>query len=323
MAKIYTVRANGKIFKIRGPEGATADQLRAVVQGQAPQDTPEQPGFLQRLGTGLGQASEFAEAQATKTPIVKAGLAAETGIRKAFDVGGEITAEALAGGISPRQIPGTPISILGPAQPGEAAIRTSPEVAAGLGTLVSKAPQIAETVLGGVGAIKGARAGKEALRRTFTSKGIGEKIGDAEKAAGIIKELPTTKALAQQMGLPKNTELSTILNKIETMIDGGQQLSAKVLGDARLLINKSFDLPGFRGKEIRSILARQSDKVQTALNKAIPGRGVPAAQFAKAKEREELLEKVLKGGKTALKRGALIGGAGLGAGALLKVFGGR
>lgn len=53
---IYTLKGpDGKTYKIRGPEGASADELAAVIQGQQPTAPVEQKSGIGALGGALGQ----------------------------------------------------------------------------------------------------------------------------------------------------------------------------------------------------------------------------------------------------------------------------
>jgi hypothetical protein len=283
-------------------------ELEAKAAGQAP--TPEalkEPGFLERLGAGVKTAEQTAE---QISPVTQLGRAAERGVRGVFERGGEALAETLPQGIVPQQIPGTPFMAARPAQPGEEAITAPPEVAAALGTGAALAPDIAAAALGGAGAIAGKRVGQAALRRAFTSRGIGERIGEAERAAGVMQQLPETKNLTSALNLPKGTSFTKAVNTLEQSIDAGLGVGKQTLSDAKILIKKALNTQAFSQGQPRALLTRIASKVDDAFDKAIPGRAKLSKKFKSAKGREELLENVLRGGKKAAKTAAVAAGLG-------------
>lgn len=160
---------DGRTVKLKGPANASKDQLRQalvkrnLIPGKKaePAPEPEEKSFLQKAGEKavditekgrkalkpitepLGKATELAMEQApplTKLPLQAAGAALDT-----FEKGGEALSETLAGpGLTAKQTPFPPpfSMALAPAQPGEDAIRTSPEVAALVGTGFQMTPDV-------------------------------------------------------------------------------------------------------------------------------------------------------------------------------------
>jgi hypothetical protein len=254
-------------------------------------ETSSEPSFLDRLG----QVAEFSSQQ---LPVgSKIGQVAETGIRKAFDVGGEAVAETLAGpGLTTEPLLGAlgGPRVPSPAEPSEDAIRTSPEVAAGIGTGLSLAPDVATLAAGGVGGIAGKRGAIEALKKAFTSKGIGAQIGEAERAAGVTKRLTTTKALKEQLQLPGKGDFTDVANKVDGLLSSGAKLPKQFLSDFRVALKKALNTPAFSKGEPQALLLNIKDKADDAFNALVPGRKALSKRFAKAKGREQFAAKAKK-----------------------------
>lgn len=195
----------------------------------------------------------------------------------------------------------------------------SPELAAGLGTAVSIAPDIATSVGGGLGTslgFKGAKLGREALKKAFGSKGIGEAIGEAERAAGVVKRLPTTQLLKEQLQLTGKGSFTDVANKVGELLNSGAKLPKQFLSDFRVAAKRALNTPAFSRGEPQALLLQVKNQADDAFNALVPGRAKLAKKFASAKSREQLLKSL--GG--AVKTGAKVAAGGTIAAGLLNTF---
>lgn len=284
-------------------------ELEAKAQGMPieqaiPEQVPTQSPFSQMLQ----------QAQEQVPAVLQPGLQAAQAIPQVFEKGGEAVAETLAGpGLTMQPalgVPGLP-AIPRPAEEGEEAIRTSPEVAAGIGTAIQMAPDIATSLVGGGVGVAGKRAATEALKKAFTIKGIGAEIGAAERAAGVVQRIPTTRGLAESLQLPAKSNFSIVANNVDTALTQGSQLPKQFLADFRKAAEAALKQPTFApGTSNRAILLQIKQKADDAFNMAIPGRQKLSTRFKSAKKREQLLESLGRGVKKAGKVAAIgtIGG---------------
>lgn len=248
------------------------------------QPVAEDPTFLQQLRQG----AELAD------PVNIARKAVELG-QRGFDVAGEKATEFLA----ERQV--------------------DPRLAAGVGTAISVAPDIATTLAGG----GGLNVGRKALGKALSTKAVGKQIGELERLAGITKRLPTKDRLAKELGLTGKQVFSDVANRVSDMIDSGliKTVSNETLKGFRKAAKAALNKPEFVNKsgqftEIGTDLLEVIKKADNVLNLRIAGRGELLKKFGKIKAVQKLGGKLKKG-----VRNLAIGGAGTAL--LLKVLGGR
>lgn len=219
--------------------------------------TPDQELELLYLAEAENEASVPQQPPADKTklamdmamekvpPQFKTAIDTYQAIEKLFDKGGEAVAESLAGaGVKPTTIPGVPVL---PAKQGEQSIKTSPEVAAAVGTGIAMVPDIAASIPTGTATAKGASSAVRSLRegvgysgeKTMERIGVrkaeeaikfntkkeqlekmseiaGKGIGEAEKAMGIQLKNTSSKQLAtmtKPANLPKFADRAVRLSE--------------------------------------------------------------------------------------------------------------
>lgn len=248
----------------------------------------KEPGFLERLQS-IRELPAIQAIETAASPVRQAKLA-ERALRGGLEQAGEAIAES-------------PLA------------QISPELAAGLGTGVSMAPDIALAVPGGLGANLARQA---AIR--FSSKNIGAQMGAVEKAAGISSKLPSKKGLAKVLGIQGKADFAEIANRMEDMVDAGfgtnlsaETLKAFIKKSKSILKRPEFSDRGGRVTPEGTDLLRIKNKVEEALNVQVPGRAALQQQFAQAKQRERILGTVLRGTSKAAKtvgKGAAILGLG-------------
>ena len=207
-------------------------ELQAKASGTPVQEEPKAPSFLDRLK----QLNELTPGVQTMKAVDK--------IKGAADVVGEKIASL------PEQQ-----NVIG-----ELA-RKSPTATGLLAGAVANAPLAAETVVGA----KGLGAGKAALGKAFSAKGIGSQIGELEAAAGVTKQLPSTKALSQALGMKRGSNFSEVANSLEELVDAGVDIPKQVLSDFRVSARKALNSEAFRAGEPRAVLARIKGKADDCI----------------------------------------------------------
>lgn len=140
----------------------------------------------------------------------------------------------------------------------------NPYVAAATGWGVANVPPM---IVGGMTSAKPASRAAEILLS-------GKRIGEAERAAGII-----TKAADKY---PTSGTVGEVLNTLESQLKNGTLTDGQGLKEAKDVIDFIWSNPKIVGKTkgITVQAARVSNMIQNALNAAIPGRAAPAADFA-------------------------------------------
>jgi hypothetical protein len=125
----------------------------------------------------------------------------------------------------------------------------------------------------------------------------GKRIGAAEKAAGVI-----TKAADKY---PTSGNVGEMLNTLEGQLDNGTLTDPQTLKVAKDMLDFVWKNPHLVGKSkgITVQSTRVAQKLQQALNQAIPGRAGPAADFAK-------LQSIIQPVKTIAKVGVGAAAAG-------------
>jgi hypothetical protein len=199
--KNIEVNIQGQLVEMQVPDGMPDAQISAEVDKIGQQmGQPQQPG-----------AMDQAIAQAKQSPTGMLADVVMQGYNKGmnlFEKGGAQVAEGLAGSGMNMQpafgIPGMP-KLPGEAQPGEESIKTSPEVAAGIGTGIQMAPHAAMSA-GSLGPAAKAgslvgKGGKALVKplRTFVKRltGKGEKLTKLESDA-MLNELKLAKEAAEE-----------------------------------------------------------------------------------------------------------------------------
>jgi len=243
----YKIRLkDGRTVKLKGPANASKDQIRQalvkrnLLPGKAatPPAEPADKSFLEKAGEaainitekgrkalkpifeklkpieeGIGMAMEQ---QQKIDPIGSLGMKAlGTGLQ-AFEQGGEAIAEGLAGpGLTAKSVPFLPPPFnlqLAPAQPGEDAIKTSPEVAALIGTGFQMTPDIAAAL-----ATPGVM---NAFKSVFSKAG-------AKQAGNFLKQVATR---APKPKVPLVSELEAGLeSRISPLRKGIESAEKKIL----------------------------------------------------------------------------------------------
>lgn len=260
-----------------------------------PEDTPQDPTFGESLSAALQQAKQ-------QTPLAsQAGFAVEKGIRRAFDVAGEAIAETPQG-VVPQAIPGTPFQTLRLAPEDPNAIRVPAGIAGPTAGLVANIPDIASAFAGQ--GILG--AGRQALARNLTSRGIGAQIGKVESLAGVAKRNVSTRQLKEFLGT-KQGNFTDVVNKVDELLTAGTKLPKQFLSDFRVALKKALNTPAFNRGEPQALLLKTQDKADEAFNALIPGRAKLSKRFAGAKSRERLLKSL--GGAVTTGAKVAIGGS--------------
>lgn len=132
--------------------------------------------------------------------------------------------------------------------------------------------------------------------------GLGKQIGEAEQAAGVITRAPTKAVTPGSVG--------ETLNNLEAQLDSGTIKTAQEAKDALAVVKQIYKNPRIyeQTSDIAVQSARVSQKVQSLINKVIPGRAAPAQAMAQAMTIPNMLGKAYKALPWQVKLGMLGGG---------------
>ena len=194
---------------------------------------------------------------------------------------------------------------------------TNPNLAAAVGTSLQMLPDAVAAMGGGKVAKEVAKPiGTElnAIRKAVTPGAkakVGRMIGEAEKLAGVKETVPTVSNYAKKLNLPaRERSFADIVNSVRAKIKNGEKLDAQDLVDFKDLVKQQYGANKIaKGTKLDAMTAKANVEAGEALNSSVPGRVIPAKEYAKIAKYQKQLKLLAK---------AAGGTAGLGlAGALL------
>lgn len=251
----------GQTHIIEGPDGATPEQVIAQAQNLIPQQKgPDWKGVVggavkeafMRPGTMTRDLMTNPVTQAKALPPLM----------------------GMVGGMSP--IPGgSTMGTVGGRQLSNLALKTygKPE------EIPSRNSQIGEAGVSLVGDLIAFPGIKKAY--------FGKKIGDAERAAGVVTRAPTKAVTPGSVG--------QTLNDLEAQIDAGAINTPQLAKDAKAVISQIYKNPKIyeQTEEISTQAQRVSSKVSNLINK-IPGRSAPSGELAKGMVLQNLIKQAYR-----------------------------
>lgn len=266
----YSKLSNEDLIALKdGDYSKVSNEGLLALKGSSEQPVKAEPSF--------GATKDYLLDQVKKnTPVQMRGFV--PGMTPEFNKGGEDIATGLASkGIEPHlaAAAGTTFQMLPD-------LITSVEGMGAKRLIGEPVAQEAKTVLKAV--TPGARAK------------VGRMIGEAEKLAGVESRVPTVANTAKKLGLPpRERSFSDILNAVKTKLDKGEPIAAQELTDFRDLVKQQYGTKAIaKGTRLDAIAAQTNKAAETALNKAAPGRAIPAKEYAKIVKYQKQLKLLAK-----------------------------
>ncbi len=235
-----------------------------------------QPSLLDKVKSAYGAYKESPLYKAS--PVGMLNTASDL-VHKGADAAGQFVTEKMGGS----GIPGI----------------SNPNVAAGVGTAIQMAPDIATAAVGGGAAQDAAKAGELGMAGRVISgparADAGMAVGHAQDAVGLDSNtVPSLNRMTRALDLPKGQATAKdYITALQKVVDKGELTPQDLLDHHKMLTDLLADEPtGFAkmistrpsrlGKSGVAQAAKTDAKIVEALNEAAPGRADAAANYSAA-----------------------------------------
>lgn len=286
MKNIDITTPDGKTLTLNAPDNATSYQIHNAAQQAVAHYKESNPSAAPQstMDKVKGAYQQYKDSPLYKASPTGMLNTANDLVQKGADAAGQFVTEKMGGS----GIPGV----------------SNPNVAAGVGTAIQMAPQIAQTVMGAGAAKTAAEAGGLGTAGRVVSgparADAGAAIGAAQNAAGLDSTVvPSLNRMTRALDLPKGqatakdyiTALQKVVDKGELspqdLLDHHKMLSDLLADEPTGLAKLMSSRPSRLGKSGVAQAAKTDAKIVEQLNEATPGRAGAAADYSAAMMRNK------------------------------------